>query len=199
MRLVSPRGCSPFSGSGGVLVGAHDGGVDLGVQVGFGGGVDEVLFDAGPGAVDLPAQEPVVDGAPGAVAFGQVTPGDTGTGPVDDAVEDLAVVAPAASALVCHRGQQGPDQVPLLVGELESAAHVPVVHRPLEPQIRDSRSTEHALGDYEDSLPDLRWPIRVGDGYEMLNRLQALEVLEEVSPWPDVDPPGTLAGLTDRE
>lgn len=101
---MSPQDSSPFSRSGGVLVGTHHGGVDLGVQVGVLIGVDEVLFDAGPGAISFPALEPVLGGGPGAIAFGQVTPGDTGTGPVDDRVEDLAVITPAASALGRHRG-----------------------------------------------------------------------------------------------
>lgn len=55
------------------------------------------------------------------------------------------------------------------------------------------------LHGYEDSRPDLRQPLRVGDDYAMLNRLEVLEVLEEVTPWPDVEPSDGLAGLTNDQ
>lgn len=69
-------------------------------------------------------------------------------------------------------------------------------HLELRVRTPAGEETTVRLGGYEESLPDLRQPVRVGDGYEMLNRLTVLEVVEEVTPWPDVNPPGTLAGLS---
>ena len=48
-------------------------------------------------------------------------------------------------------------------------------------------------------LPTLREVVKVGDTFHHLQHLELLEVVEEVTPWEDVDPPGTLAGLTPDE
>ena len=62
-QLTLGSGRAPLSGSGGVLVGAHDGGiddhfpVDLTDRVGPGLGMGEQPL---PGAVSLPAAEPLI-------------------------------------------------------------------------------------------------------------------------------------------
>src|SRR5215217_5042137 len=101
---------APVTGAGGVLVGADDAGVNLGVPVqlpspiGLGpqGGLD-----AGPGAVGLPAHEPLVDRLPRPRPLGQIPPRDPGAGPEHDAVEDRAVIPPTPTPLGRHRWQQG--------------------------------------------------------------------------------------------
>ncbi|MER6625973.1 hypothetical protein [Streptomyces sp. NPDC000931] len=47
--------------------------------------------------------------------------------------------------------------------------------------------------------PTLRDVVAVGTRFESLDRLEVLEVVEEVTPWEDVEAPETLAGLTDQQ
>jgi hypothetical protein len=70
-------GRSPFSSASGVLVSAHDRGIDDlpvdladGIRAGLGVGQQSL-----PDAVSLPAAEPLRAGLPGTVALGQVSPG----------------------------------------------------------------------------------------------------------------------------
>ena len=71
----------PFSGAGGVLVGPDDRGihdhlpVDRPDRVGLGLGMGQ---QSPPGAIGLPAPEPLIAGLPGPIALGQVPPGHPG-------------------------------------------------------------------------------------------------------------------------
>lgn len=68
-------------------------------------------------------------------------------------------------------------------------------HVELRVRTRAGTETTTRLEGYADDLPDLRSLVKIGDSYDTLYHLQVLEVIEEVTPWPDVDPPGTLVGL----
>ena len=68
-------------------------------------------------------------------------------------------------------------------------------HVELRVRTRAGTETTTRLEGYADDLPDLRSLVKIGDSYDRLDHLQDLEVIEEVTPWPDVDPPGTLVGL----
>ena len=102
-------GPAPFAGAGGMLMGPHDGGVDLGIPVQLTGTIGlgaQRSLDPGPGPVLLSARKPLVDRLPRPVPLGQVPPGDAAADPEQNAVEDLAVVTPAATPLRGHRWQE---------------------------------------------------------------------------------------------
>lgn len=81
VRPVRPGRGPLFRGSGGVLVGAHTGGVDARDQFVCRAGVDaQPVGDPLPGAVQAPAAVAAGRSLPGTVAFGRIPPGDTGTG-----------------------------------------------------------------------------------------------------------------------
>lgn len=132
VRFVLPVD-PPFSaGGGGVLVGAHDGGVDLDQPVDVPDGVRPGLYLLqGPDehAVDHVAAEAGVDRLPRPVAFRQVTPRDAGTDLVDHPVDDLTV----RHARPSRRGprHQRSEQRPLLIGEFMAAYHPTMIHHPM--------------------------------------------------------------------
>jgi hypothetical protein len=90
----------------------------------------------------------------------QVPPGRPGPDPEQDAVEDLAVVAPAPTPLGRHRRQQRRQQRPLLVGDLESPVHGRLLPHHLDPTQPHQRSEKHALalGRFAEEAEDLRQP-----------------------------------------
>src|SRR5215218_5137377 len=90
-------GRAPFAGAGGMLMGTHDGRVDLGIPVQLTSTIGlsaQRSLDPGPGPVLLPTRKPLVDRLPRPVPLGQVPPGDAAADPEQDAIEDLAVVTP---------------------------------------------------------------------------------------------------------
>src|SRR5690606_31831621 len=96
-----------LAGAGRVLVGpagrrvdADHAPVDPPGKVGV--GLDR-LQEPVPGTVRRPAAMPLVDGLPGAVAFRQVTPRNTGADPEQDPVEHGAVVVPPAASATWRR------------------------------------------------------------------------------------------------
>ena len=62
--------------------------------------------------------EAVIDGLPGAIAAGQVTPGSTGLQAPEDAIEDGAVVPPLAATLPGPAWEEGGEQPPLVIGKI---------------------------------------------------------------------------------
>ena len=68
--------------------------------------------------VVVPGVEEVPGGGPGAELLGQVAPGGAGPEDPEDAVEDLASIAPGA-ARASGRGEEVLDELPLLIGESE--------------------------------------------------------------------------------
>jgi hypothetical protein len=106
----APGSRCPLCGPGGVLVGPDHAGVDLGIPVQLIGSVGLGLQggpDPGPGSVGLPAREPLVDRLPWSVPLGQVPPRHSAAHAEHDAVEDLAVVPPAATPLGLVDGSSG--------------------------------------------------------------------------------------------
>ncbi len=91
-RRAAPSAAPLFPRPGGMLMGAHNGGVDVEVpgdqvlRVGLGLQLGE---DPMPGSVPLPAAEQVVRSAPRPVLLGQVPPGDPGADPEPYAVDQL--------------------------------------------------------------------------------------------------------------
>src|SRR5262245_40614383 len=115
-----------FFRPGGSGAGAVDGGIDA-PQV----ALDEATLiqeqpqgveDLGPGAVLAPAVEAVVDGLPGAVAFGRVRPGGAGVQVPEDAVDQRAVVLPRVPclAVVVALREERLDPLPLRVGKIKA-------------------------------------------------------------------------------
>ena len=78
----------------------------------------EHVEDLRPGAVEPPPAVVEVDGAPGGQVVGHHPPGDAAADQVEDAVEDLAEVDVAGPAAGLGLGQQGLDELPLLVGQV---------------------------------------------------------------------------------
>ena len=97
-------------------MGPDDGGVENGAGLVdlYGEFLEESLPDARPG----PAGESVVDGFPGAEAFGQVAPGDASLGSPDDGVDEIAV--PALGNGACTDRKKRLDALPLSIGEFVS-------------------------------------------------------------------------------
>src|SRR4051812_43481099 len=87
--------------------------------------VQEFGKDGGPGAVLAPLVEAVVDGLPGAVAFGDVAPGSAGVQDPQDAVEGAVVRQPgvALTAVVRAVGQQRGEALPLARGKFVTPSH----------------------------------------------------------------------------
>ena len=115
-----------FSRSGGVLVSAYRGGVDvhrplhrLTVVVDL-----HMREDPVPGAVGGPSAKPLVGGLPRPVPLRDIPPGRTGRQFPQDRVEDLAVLPPTTVTPTTHRKQRL-DPGPCLVGDLVPAHHHP--------------------------------------------------------------------------
>jgi hypothetical protein len=129
---LRPRAWSGGSPAGGFFFrrpGGRAGGADVGAVDAEQLGVDEAPFvepqlqpldNAVEQAAVAHPPEAVVDGLPGAEALGQVAPGGAGVEPPEDAVEHKAVVLPLAARLGRLRGEEGSEQLPLLVGEFVS-------------------------------------------------------------------------------
>src|SRR5262245_28055382 len=119
------RAAGLLARTGGVLVGTHAAAVHTDdplqltdrVRLGLHMGQQPV-----PGAVAAPSNQPVVAGLPGAVPLGQIAPGRAGPQLPQDAVNDTAVVSPAAAALLVTR-QQRCKLRPGGIGELPAADH----------------------------------------------------------------------------
>src|SRR4029453_4336967 len=75
-----------------------------------------------PGAISLPAAEPLIAGLPGTIALGQVPPRHPGRKLPQDPVEHLAVVGPLAARPTIGRQQRG-DLGPGLISELVAPDH----------------------------------------------------------------------------
>ncbi len=164
----------PFCGARGVLVSTVDGGVhrhgplhrthrvilDL-----------HVLQQLRPSSVHLPAGEAFVDGLPGAITLGQVTPGCPGPQPPEHTVHHLAVVPPGPPTTINTR-QQRAYPLPRHIRQLTPANHKSndqvwlVTH---EPQVAAWRRRTHfkELGKVEQSrlLLVVRTPLCQGDGF----------------------------------
>src|SRR4051794_31005503 len=99
----SGGGSGFFFRPGGSLVGTNDRGIDAPQVAVDEPGLIELqqqgVEDLGPGAVLAPAVEAVVDGLPGAVAFGGVGPGGPGVQMPEDAVDQGAVILPGMARL----------------------------------------------------------------------------------------------------
>ena len=114
LRVPAPRKTlSPFSGPGGMLMGAHDRRIDLGVAVDVGvqfGQGDDVRFQSCPGAVGHPAGEPLMRGLPRPVPLGQIPPRRARALSPADRVDDLPMIMPSAAAPGLRRQQRAPTQ-----------------------------------------------------------------------------------------
>lgn len=75
-----------------------------------------------PGSVRLPARKALVDGLPGPVALGQITPRSPGPQPPQHTVDHLAVITPRATTPI-HLRQQGLYPRPRRVRQLASTCH----------------------------------------------------------------------------
>src|SRR6266498_3634474 len=136
----------PPCGTSGVLVGPNDRGVDLDLPVQLPGGVGVALhrlLDPRPGAVGLPAGEPLVAGLPGPIPLGQVPPGRPGPDPPDDAVDHLAMVTPAATPPASLEWQQWPQPLPLRIRKVSTSHGAPLSH---QHAIRETRPSSTLLG-----------------------------------------------------
>ena len=105
-------GCrAPCVGASRVLVRADDGAIHVvDIPVELPGSVGTLLDrckEASPDARLAPAVEAAGDGLPGAIPFGHVAPGGTGTDNPQDAVEDAAVVSGWAAGMGFLWGKQG--------------------------------------------------------------------------------------------
>src|SRR5207344_499345 len=77
-----------------------------------------------PGAVLLPAAEPLIAGLPGPVAFGHITPGRAGPQPPQDPVDRAPVIGPLPTRTPVG-WQQRLDHRPRLIGQLTTSDHEP--------------------------------------------------------------------------
>jgi hypothetical protein len=77
------------------------------------------IEDGGPGAILTPEVEAVVNGLPGAIAFGQIAPGGAGMQMPENAVDHPAMVSPRVSGvvIVVGIGKERSNARPLRVGE----------------------------------------------------------------------------------
>ena len=101
-------------------MGADDGRVeDQPLQV----GVLQGLEQQPPGALPGPAVETLPDGVPVAEAFGQVAPGDAGSGPPQDGVDEEAVVLGQPAGLAGPSRQQVLDAVPVGIRDGVAVRH----------------------------------------------------------------------------
>jgi hypothetical protein len=99
----------PVSGAGSVLVRSDDGGIDHDLPVDLPHGVRlglRVGQQPLPGAVGLPAAEPLLAGLPGAVALRQIPPRRPGGQLPQDPVDHPAMVGPLATR-AAGRGSNG--------------------------------------------------------------------------------------------
>ena len=83
--------------------------VDLDSQL-----LEELFPHAGLG----PPGKPVVHGLPGAEAFGQIPPGNTGPGPPDDGVDEVAVSS--LGDRTRSNGEKAFNALPLSIGQFVS-------------------------------------------------------------------------------
>jgi hypothetical protein len=105
-----------------MLMGTHEGSIegiidpdDLVVLICLG---LDLLQEALPGAVLLPAAQPVIAGGLGRIALGQVLPGRAGAQDPQNAIEHRAMIGPGMAGFVRMSGrQQRGDAFPLLVGQ----------------------------------------------------------------------------------
>jgi hypothetical protein len=81
--------------------------------------------DLGPGAVEAPAAEAVVDGLPRAVAARDIAPGGAGVQAPEDAIEEAAMRPPrvAFAAVVSQVREEARDALPLPVLEFVAPSH----------------------------------------------------------------------------
>jgi hypothetical protein len=111
-------------GAGSVLVGSHAGAVDgddlpvqLALLIRF---PLQRLEHPLPHPLPFPAFQPIVAGALGPIAGGQVFPLGASAQDPQDPVDHLAVIAPLAAALPLGARQQGGDPFPFLIGQVSS-------------------------------------------------------------------------------
>lgn len=85
----------------------------------------QVGEDPSPGAVFPPASEAAVDGFPGAIALGDVTPRGAGVEAPQDAVEEALMIlpGPATTALVRRVREERGDALPLPLREFMAPRH----------------------------------------------------------------------------
>lgn len=141
----SPAG-APFDGPGGVLVCAHDGGVDRDhpVEVAFGVGLSEQGGeDLLPRAVGGPLPQPVVGALPRAEVLGQVHPRCASAVLERDRVDHLPVIAPPPTPPRGPVRQQRLDAGPLGVSQRHTQTN--------DPMIRKKRPSSTSLGSGSDS------------------------------------------------
>jgi hypothetical protein len=110
-------------------------------------GLEEALPDAG----SSPAIEAAGHGAPGAIGFGQITPGRTRAQQPQDAGEDASMARSGSAGLRLLRGKQRWEPLPLRVGEVSSFHH--------GEWTQPSRVCKHAL---ESVWPDGQSRVHVG-------------------------------------
>ena len=112
--------------AGGVLVGADHAGVGVAMPVQVPGGVRsglQIRLDAHPGAVFLPAGEPLVQRLPRAIPLRHIPPRYPGTDPKQDPIDHLPVIPPPTTPLRRPVRQQRLDHRVLGVSQLKASRH----------------------------------------------------------------------------
>lgn len=121
----------PLFGPSGVLVRAYDRAVykvdfplHIPLSVRFRLGPLEEFF---PQSFLAPFVEAAVNRLPWAIAFGQVAPRRSRPQDPQDSVDNLAVILPGPSCLRFLRWQERLQLFPLLIRQLVSSSHIPIV------------------------------------------------------------------------